>query len=306
MSNGESGSQAQTLSNTEIVKPESGTVRADAETLKIKLEADEIRSRLARKWYDIRPVAPKLISGLVGIALAATYFVGLIQPIREREQEARRLELHVLSLKNEIQKHENMLRQRENERLSQALEAVDERVSEALQAENQELRAALAEAESRKMKRLSLLEKLSGEYNMLAQKQVLSEKQRSDLAEVASTAGEEVEALQQEIGRLRVAQEAAHARSKRITERGFADWRNVWVTVLDPSGSPLSGIYLDRFVAGASTSEPLEHSTDAKGQRYVQVRTGDKICTQETHEFRSACRTIGPDTREIRLIVERR
>lgn len=252
------------------------------------MQAKEVEKHLPQKRYTGSFWAQTLVAALVGAALTASWLITYLRPIIRKE-------LDVAKLENKIQEHQNTLQRQENERISKALEA-----------ENQEIRLALAEAESRAIERQSLLEKLSGEYNMLAQKHALSDKERSDLVEVATMAGEEVESLQEEIQKFRAAQWAAQARSKRVRAGIFTEWRTVLVTVLEPSGSPRRGIYLDRVVAGLSTTEPLEHSTDAKGRRYVQVRTGDKVCTQETHGFRSACRTIESHTTEITLIVERR
>lgn len=240
------------------------------------------------RWYTGSFWAQTLVAALVGAALTASWLITYLRPVLRKEVE-------LLTLETKIQEQRNTLQQWENERTRAALAA-----------ENQEMRLVLAEAESRALERQSLLEKLSGEYNMLAQAHALSEKERSDLVEVAATAGSEVQALQQEIRRLRAAQHAAETRSSRLKDGIFPEWRTIVVTVSEPSGAPLPGIYLDRVVSGTSMTEPIEHSTDVGGRRHVQVRTGDKICTQETDEFPSVCCRIKPYTDVVTFTLERK
>ncbi len=292
MSSDENGSEPHPSSNAETWKQELGRARTEAKTEKLRLEAREIRERLNRKWYDIRTGDPKLISTLVAIALGT--FIGVCEPIRE-------LELRRFSLINDIHKAENTKLRDEVDQLTRKVDALNTSSSDKVD-------DALGDAASRAAESQSVWEKLSGEYKMLAKDPGLGQRDRDHLIELAKWADERVKRLEQEIRSVRAAQEETRAQSKRITEElsTLTKVRTILITVLDVSQMPLSGIYLNRIISGGIKAEPLEYSTDSRGQRYIQVWDGDKICTQETDEFVSTCRTIEPHTRETTLILERK
>ena len=306
---GENDSQPQALSNAEL-RQQSERARIDAEMRKPELEAAEIEKRLKEKWYTGRLLVQTFVGAIVAAALLAAWFIGYLQPILQKKQDLRKLEVQALSLKNEVQEHLNALQQQDNERRAKALAAENEFLKNNLHraaAENNDLLSSLRQAESLAMERQSLLEKLAGEFATLALKRPLTEKERSDLTEIARTAGEAANTLQQEIQIVRVARDEAELRSERITKQlsTLRELRTVLVTVLDPSRIPLGGIYLDRVPAGSREAEPLEGRTDSNGRKYIQARVGDQICTHEALGFRSRCQTVESDTTEMTLVLEK-
>ena len=194
--------------------------KSEAERVKLWLEAEEIRKRLHRKWYQESTTILKwTAAGLVSGALIITWLVGYLGPLLKYEQEIARLQGEAALLESQKLAHQNAIEKAQNEQRIQELKREDETIKEELEflaSERQNLQAVLTQTEEDKTKLAEHYVKLASDYNNLAQRQQFTERQRVQFANLAESTSAEIEALNRDIEEVHRAVQESEARVRTI------------------------------------------------------------------------------------------
>ncbi len=194
--------------------------KSEAERVKLWLEAEEIRKRLHRKWYqEATTILKWTAAGLVSGALIVTLMTGYLRPLLAHEQEVARLRGEAALLESQKLAHQNAIQKAQNEQRSQELKREDETIKEELAfvaSERDNLQALLTQTEKDKIKLAESYVKLASDYDKLAQTQQFTETQRVQFAELAESISAEAKALNREIEEVQRAVQESEARVRTI------------------------------------------------------------------------------------------
>ncbi len=194
--------------------------KSDAERVKLWLEAEEIRKRLHRKWYqETTTILKWTAAGLVSGALIITWLVGYLGPLLEYEQEVARLRGEAALLESQKLAHQNAIQKAQNEQSIQELRREDETIKEELAfvaSERENLQALLTQTAEDKTKLAEHYVKLASDYDKLAQTQQFTERQRVQFADLAESISAEAEALNRDIEKVHRAVQDSEARVRTI------------------------------------------------------------------------------------------
>ncbi len=194
--------------------------KSEAERVKLWLEAEEIRKRLHRKWYqETTTILKWTAAGLVSGALIVSWMTGYLRPLLEYEQEVARLRGETALLESQKLAHQNAIEKAQNEQRIQELKREYETIKEELAflaSERENLQALLTQTEEDKTRLAEHYVKLASDYDELAQRQQFTERERVQFADLAESISAEVEALNRDIEEIQRAVQDSEARVRTI------------------------------------------------------------------------------------------
>ncbi|MFB3067732.1 MAG: hypothetical protein ACE1ZI_00555 [Acidobacteriota bacterium] len=194
--------------------------KSEAERVKLWLEAEEIRKRLHRKWYqETTTILKWTAAGLVAGTLVISWVVGYLRPVLEYQQEVASLRAEAALLESQKVAHQNAIEKAQNEQKIQELKREDETIKEELAflaSERENLQALLTRTEEDKTQLAEHYVKLASNYDDLAQRQEFTERQRVQFADLAKSISAEAEALNRDIEKVHRAVQDSEARVRTI------------------------------------------------------------------------------------------
>jgi hypothetical protein len=176
--------------------------KSEAERVKLWLEAEEIRKRLHKKWYQEATLLKWVAAGMVVGALLLTWVIGYVRPVFQYEQEIARLGGEAALLESQKLAHQNDLDRAENEQRARELQRKDKTIKEELAflaAERENLQTLLAQTEEDKTQLAKRYVRLASDYDGMAQRQQFTERQRAQFANLAKSVSADIEALNRDI-----------------------------------------------------------------------------------------------------------
>ncbi len=148
--------------------------RNQAETAKLKAEAEVIRNNLQQKWYNGNKLIQAILASFIGSGLLAGWVIGYLKPILTKKQELFNIELKI----------------REAEYIN--------KISK-MTALNESLQVALQEVQNRTEEQSETTAKLSKDYSALSKIKEISDQDRVIFSEKSVKLEEEKERLQLEL-----------------------------------------------------------------------------------------------------------
>ena len=193
--------------------------KSEAERVKLWLEAEEIRKRLHRKWYQETSVLKWAAAGMVAGVLLLTWAIGYVQPVFQYEREIAGLRGEAALLESQKLTHQNAIDRAENEQRAQELQRKDKTIKEELAflaAERENLQILLTQTEEDKTQLAKRYVRLASDYDNMAQRQQFTERQRVQFANLAESVSVEAEALTRDIIEVQKAVQESEVRVRTI------------------------------------------------------------------------------------------
>jgi hypothetical protein len=193
--------------------------KSEAERVKLWLEAEEIRKRLHRKWYQETSVLSWTAAGTAVGVLLLTWVIGYVRPVLQYEQEIAGLRGEAALLESQKLAHQNAIDRAENEQRTQELQRKDKTIKEELAflaAERENLQTLLTQTEEDKTQLAQRYVRLASDYDNMAQRQQFTERQRVQFANLAESVSADIEALNQDIEEVQKAVQESEVRVRTI------------------------------------------------------------------------------------------
>ena len=193
--------------------------KSEAERVKLWLEAEEIRKRLHRKWYQETPTMLQwCAAGILAGVLLLTWVIGF-RPVLKYEQEIARLRGEAALLESQKLAHQNAIDQAQIQQRAGELHREDKSIKGELAflaAERENVQALLTQIEEDKTQLARRYAKLASDYDNMAQWLQFTERQRVQFASLAVSVSAEVEALNRGIEEVQRAVQESEVRVRTI------------------------------------------------------------------------------------------
>lgn len=196
--------------------------KSEAERVKLWLEAEEIRKRLHKKWYQEATLLKWAAAGMVAGALLLTWVIGYVRPAFQYEQEIAKLGGEAALLESQKLAHQNDIDRAENEQKARELQRKDKTIREELAflaGERENLQILLTQTEKDQTQLAKRYVRLASDYDDMAQRQQFTDRQRAQFANLAKSVSADVEALNRDIEEVQKAVQESEVRVRTIQTR---------------------------------------------------------------------------------------
>lgn len=278
-----------TNEDIESRKIESEIARNEAERKKLNLDAN--------KWF----ISLKyLIAGIVAAALITAWGIGYLKPILKKNNELSDIENRILAAenieqKNRIEEHQKELEEREK-LYQEDLKSLDS-INSAIKIQQKESAKLVSNLQDR-------LNKVSREYNRLAQKQQTNESERIRYAKLANETKEEALALKFNLNNVRATQQKTEKRTIEISEKLLSSnlINSCWKVVKFEDGVSMETAYIvllpnGNLMQSRAPNKPSsgKHNWRVEGSKLI-FELNDKFVTYKA-------KITGPDPQSIKGVA---